>query len=121
MSLIDIKIGAIQRRRKKRCRKNTRESLVRSLLQELCPGHEFEKARPAWNRNPRTGACLELDCYAPRLITAEFPGGLAIEVHGIQHHKFCWLHEDEADDDIRKWTTMTITTPMVMFMMTTMS
>ena len=36
----------------------------------------------------------------------------------------CWdddVHEDDADDDIRKWATMTIITTMVMFMMTTMS
>ena len=46
------------------------------------------------------------------------------EDHEDEDENQCWdddAHEDEADGDIRKWTTMTITTTMVMFMMTTMS
>ena len=102
---MDVRIGAIRRRRReKSSRKHTREGQVRALLQELCPGHSFESVRPDWIKNPRTGKNLELDCYAPRLVTAEFPAGLAVEVQGIHHHKYCsWIHDSEADFEEYQW------------------
>ena len=98
-SLIEIQILASKRRRKAAAR-NTREAYVRSLLQELAPGHAFDSARPTWNVNPESGRLLELDCYAPGLKTARFPNGLAVEVQGIHHHKYCaFRHKSLADFD----------------------
>ena len=102
MSLIDVEIGAIQRRRRRNKRTNridnSREGYIRSLLQQLCPGHVFDKARPGWNINPETGKRLELDCYAPGLKTARYPNGLAIEVQGYHHYRFCsFRHKSLAD------------------------
>ena len=102
MSLIDVEIGAIQRRRRRNKRTNridnTREGYIRSLLQELIPGHVFESTKPDWNKNPETGRLLELDCYAPNLKTARYPNGFAVEVQGIHHHKYCsFRHKSLAD------------------------
>jgi very-short-patch-repair endonuclease len=50
-------------------------------LQDLYPRYQFEKVRPPFLRNPRTGRNLELDFYCPEL-------RLAVEFQGRQHYVY---------------------------------
>jgi hypothetical protein len=55
------------------------EKIVGDKLKEIFPHHTFNKIRPHWLRNPRTGKNLELDYYCEEL-------NLAIEYNGKQHY-----------------------------------
>ena len=59
----------------------------------------FYKMRPSWLKNPKTGKCLELDCYNPDI-------GVAVEYNGVQHYiakkyKQPW-RQKKADEKLRK-------------------
>lgn len=54
-----------------KCRK-----ILESILKEPCPS-----VRPDFLRNPRTGYCLELDCYCEKY-------RIALEFNGKQHYKY---------------------------------
>lgn len=51
------------------------------FLQLLFPGSIFQKVRPKWLRNPKTGRCLELDGYCEDM-------QIAIEYNGYQHYEW---------------------------------
>lgn len=56
------------------------EKLTRRALEQLY-GKKFDKIRPDWFKNPKTGRPLELDGYCPEL-------KMAFEYHGVQHREF---------------------------------
>ena len=92
-NLADVRIGALQRRRRAQSRQRrfpryTREGLVQSLLEELAPGHGWHKERRLeWLKSPDTGRYLELDAYCPSLRTRAYPGGVACETNGLHHRE----------------------------------
>jgi hypothetical protein len=53
------------------------EKVTRRSIESIF-GRPFPQARPEWLRNPKTGKCLELDCYNEEL-------KLAVEYDGAQH------------------------------------
>ncbi len=57
------------------------EMECQKALQDLYPRYQFEKVRPPFLRNPRTGRNLELDFYCPEL-------RLAVEFQGRQHYVY---------------------------------
>jgi hypothetical protein len=61
-------------------KKVSRERYVRNLLETMFR-HRFPSIRPKWLVNPKTGRCLELDCYCKEM-------NLCVEIDGIQHHKY---------------------------------
>ena len=65
---------------KESCSSNRREEIVRWCLRDLF-NKPFEKAKPSWLINPKTGRHLELDCYNNDL-------KLAVEVNGEQHYVY---------------------------------
>lgn len=65
---------------KESCLSNRREEIVRHHLRDLFD-KPFERVRPDWLVNPKTGKYLELDCYNNEL-------KLAAEVNGEQHYVF---------------------------------
>lgn len=66
--------------------KSAQEATVAATLARMFPGREFRSVRPAWMRNPDTGAPLELDFYCE-------PLRLAVEVQGRQHYEeVAWFH-----------------------------
>jgi len=52
-----------------------------AALSRIYPGKVFEKLRPPWLRNPRTGRACELDFYNEEL-------RLGLEVQGMQHYVY---------------------------------
>ncbi len=50
----------------------------------------FITVRPKWLRNPKTGCCLELDCYNRDL-------HIAVEYNGVQHYEAGHFGQTEAD------------------------
>jgi hypothetical protein len=69
---------------------HTREDFVRWCLRDLF-NKPFEKVRPDWLVNPKTGRHLELDCYNDEL-------KLAVEINGEQHYVFPnTFHKTEAE------------------------
>ena len=52
-----------------------------AALARIYPGKVFEKIRPPWLRNPRTGRACELDFYNEEL-------KLGLEVQGMQHYVY---------------------------------
>ena len=52
-----------------------------AALARIYPGKVFEKLRPPWLRNPRTGRACELDFYNEEL-------KLGLEVQGMQHYVY---------------------------------
>ena len=57
------------------------EQFTLAALSRMFPGKHFEKVRPAWLRNPRTGRPCELDFFNEEL-------KLAVEVQGMQHYVY---------------------------------
>lgn len=56
------------------------EEICRNYLEERY-GKPFPNTRPQWLTNPKTGRCLELDCYNEEL-------KIAVEYNGEQHYVF---------------------------------
>lgn len=63
---------------KPKCSKG--EEICRNYLEERF-GKPFPNTRPKWLVNPKTGRCLELDCYNEEL-------KIAVEYNGEQHYVF---------------------------------
>ena len=57
------------------------EQFTLAALSCMFPGKPFQKVRPAWLRNPRTGRPCELDFFNEEL-------QLAVEVQGMQHYVY---------------------------------
>jgi hypothetical protein len=57
------------------------EQEIKIYLDEFFTGFKFEKIKPEWLKNPRTGKNLELDFYCAEL-------KIAIECQGLFHNKF---------------------------------
>jgi hypothetical protein len=56
------------------------ETICRKTMEKIY-GVKFDKKRPKFLRNPKTGKCLELDCYNEDL-------QIAVEYNGVQHYKY---------------------------------
>jgi len=57
------------------------EQECKDILSKLYPQHQFQRVRPNFLKNPKTGRNLELDCYCPEL-------KLAVEYQGRQHYYY---------------------------------
>jgi len=57
------------------------ETISRAALESLYPGHRFDKIRPDWLKNPKTGRNMELDGYCKEL-------EIGFEYNGAQHYKY---------------------------------
>jgi len=55
------------------------EQLCQDTLHQIFSGYKFIKCRPSFLRNPKTGRCLELDCYNDQL-------KIGVEYNGKQHY-----------------------------------
>jgi uncharacterized protein YkuJ len=64
-----------------------KEGKIRNLLSYLL-NTEFEKIKPEWNINPKTGLCLELDGYSKDL-------ELAFEFQGRHHYEKAFGRDDD--------------------------
>ncbi len=62
------------------------EERCRKIIEDIF-GLPFEKVRPSFLRNPKTGRNLELDCFNRNIITG-MGKGLAFEIDGAQHSTF---------------------------------
>lgn len=60
-------------------RKTSKPQMLCKKVMEQLYGRPFLELRPKWLVNPKTGKCLELDCFNESL-------SLAIEYNGIQHY-----------------------------------
>jgi hypothetical protein len=58
---------------------NRGELCAQAALERIFPGKTFQKVRPDWLRNDRTGRALEIDLYNDQL-------RLGVEVQGAQHY-----------------------------------
>lgn len=56
-----------------------RERITRNILETIY-SKKFPTVRPDWLKNPKTGHCLEIDCFNEEL-------RLAVEVSGSQHYQ----------------------------------
>lgn len=70
------------------------ETCMKQCLETLY-GKPFEKVRPSWLVNPKTGRRLELDCYNEEL-------NIAGEYNGIQHYKYCPPYFHKTPEDFEK-------------------
>lgn len=79
-------VDYIQAKPKKKKKKNKHEEECRRIFQEIfrC---SFKSTRPNWLKNPATNKNLELDGFAPNIITP-IGKGLAFEYDGCQHSQF---------------------------------
>ena len=68
-------------------KKKTNEERCREIIETLLSA-KFPKIRPKFFVNPATKKRLELDCYNPNFKVKDYPGGLAFEIDGEQHHSF---------------------------------
>lgn len=64
-----------------------KEGKIRNLLNFLLDT-KFEKIKPEWNINPKTGLCLELDGYSESL-------NLAFEFQGRHHYEKAFGKDDD--------------------------
>lgn len=73
------------------------ESHMKWCLESIY-GKPFNKVRPSWLVNPKTGRRLELDCYNEEL-------NIAGEYNGIQHYKYTppIFHKTEEDFEEQKY------------------
>ncbi len=70
----------------KKRKKNKHEEECRKIFQEIF-NTRFKSVRPSWLKNPATKKNLELDGFAPSIITP-IGTGLAFEYDGKQHSEY---------------------------------
>lgn len=72
------------------------ETACRRILESYFK-RPFNSVRPSWLRNPKTGKCLELDCYNEEL-------NLALEYQGSQHAYFNYhFHKTYENFEYQLW------------------
>ena len=57
------------------------ETISRGVLEKFYPGYSFDRIRPKWLKNPKTGRCMELDGYCEEL-------KIGFEYNGEQHYTY---------------------------------
>jgi hypothetical protein len=73
------------------------EILCRQYLERVFSGLSFDKIRPSFLKNPKTGRNLELDMYNEKI-------NLALEYNGSQHYYFSpWYHRTQSGFDDQKF------------------
>ena len=78
----------------------TKEEMCRSIFEKIFES-KFEKIRPDFLRNDKTGRNLELDGYNPNIITP-IGSGLGFEYNGEQHYKYVDVFHKSIDDLTRQ-------------------
>lgn len=73
------------------CSELNGEKICEQTMKKLFPGNTWNKVRPDWCTNPKTGCRLELDVYCQEL-------HIAIEYNGQQHYeKNNYFHKSEKE------------------------
>ena len=66
------------------------EKICKKVIEKLT-GCKFKKVRPEFLKNPKTGRCLEIDCYNDKL-------KLGVEYNGMQHYIFVPQYHKSKED-----------------------
>lgn len=81
----------------------SREKLCKVMLEEICKGYIFEKARPNFLKNPKTNRNLEIDLYCSQLkIGLEYNSKVAHYEFNPHFHKTKEVFERAVERDRMK-------------------